>query len=78
MNADASVYFLVNYLFNLYNSTTGCTIPESIVYDIYRRTGGHKGLVCLCGKAIDEYLQPYSKNLTYENWIQFAIETLPR
>lgn len=60
----------VHQLFSQYSTT----IDSRIVDDIYERTAGHPGLVCLCGKVIDE--KEHSLAEHYDLWLQYAIKHL--
>ena len=40
------------------------------------QTGGHAGLVCFCGKRIQEDLLNYKTMLTYKEWIKYASDKL--
>lgn len=62
----------VHQLFSQYSTT----IDRKIVDDIYERTAGHPGLVCLCGKIIDEKQNMLSEN--YDLWLQYATTKLEK
>ncbi|CAG8513272.1 10522_t:CDS:2 [Paraglomus brasilianum] len=56
-------------------------IDPAIIEDIYTRTNGHAGLVCLCGKAI--YIDLIRKlderrQLDFLTWLNFAIISLQK
>src|SRR5690606_10991617 len=43
-------------LFKQFTDEIGAILEEGIVEDIFRRTVGHPGLTCFCGKQIHERL----------------------
>ncbi|CAG8466519.1 5498_t:CDS:2 [Ambispora leptoticha] len=55
------------------------TIDPAIVEDIYTRTNGHVGLVCLCGKEIHVYLirkLDGRRRLDFLTWLDYTINSL--
>ncbi|EGG15992.1 hypothetical protein DFA_09664 [Cavenderia fasciculata] len=57
----------VEHLFYMYQQNSLTTVEHGVVEDIYTRTEGHPGLVCLFGQLIDNNL-PVGNTLTYEQW----------
>jgi len=53
-------------------------IENTVIEDIYKRTGGHAGHTCLCGKEIHETLLRNTNTLKYDDWLPFAIQTIPK
>jgi hypothetical protein len=43
-----------------------------IIEDVFTRTGGHAGLVCLCGKAMDELFLRNKSDVQFDDWIRYA------
>ncbi len=62
----------VHQLFSQYSTA----IDSRIVDDIYERTAGHPGLVCLCGKIIDEKQHVFVER--YDSWLQYATKSLEK
>ncbi|CAI2200524.1 7512_t:CDS:2, partial [Funneliformis geosporum] len=65
----------VQILFKEFADEERIIIDQEIVKDIYKRTNGHAGLVCLCGKAISLYLMKYldeSLTLDISTWLKFT------
>lgn len=65
----------VNEMFGDYLGCRGFQIDAEVINDIYERTGGHAGLVNLCGKAIDEEIRPKAiskslSKLTLPAWLE--------
>ncbi|CAG8517732.1 10350_t:CDS:2 [Paraglomus occultum] len=57
------------------------TIDPAIIEDIYTRTNGHAGLVCLCGKAIYVHLLrklDERRRLDSLTWLNFTINSLQK
>ena len=51
---------------------------QRIAEDIYERTSGHAGLVCFCGKQIQQQIERGEIEFTtYDRWIEFAAKELP-
>mmetsp|Transcript_19795 Transcript_19795/g.27633 ORF Transcript_19795/g.27633 Transcript_19795/m.27633 type:complete len:670 (-) Transcript_19795:96-2105(-) len=63
-------------LFKQYQSEEAVELENEIIKDICQRTGGHSGLVCFCGKQIQEELMGNKVKLTYSEWIPFAVRDL--
>ncbi|EGG19764.1 hypothetical protein DFA_06864 [Cavenderia fasciculata] len=57
----------VESLFQMYQQNSLTIVEHEVIEDIYTRTEGHPGLVCLFGELIDNNL-PVGKTLTYEQW----------
>ncbi|RUO95572.1 hypothetical protein BC936DRAFT_143721, partial [Jimgerdemannia flammicorona] len=70
----------VEDLFGQFCSARRIDLDPRIIEDIYSRTNGcvkHAGLVCLCGRAIDEDLKGYSgASISFESWQSFAVTKL--
>ena len=62
------------HLFLEYANEYNCQISDLVVQDIWKRTGGHAGQICLCGKVIHETIK---NKLDFKEWIQFAVKHLP-
>lgn len=65
-------------LFQEFSENAGITLESGIVEDIFSRTSGHPGLVCFCGKKIQEELLLDTNLLTLQQWREFALFSLPR
>ncbi|RUO95606.1 hypothetical protein BC936DRAFT_143632, partial [Jimgerdemannia flammicorona] len=64
-------------LFKEFCDARKVALDPRIIDDIYSRTSGHAGLVCLCGRAIDEDLIGYSDaSIGIESWQSFAVTQL--
>ncbi|KAF9161413.1 hypothetical protein BGX21_011008 [Mortierella sp. AD011] len=67
-------------LFNEYAADEEITIDDGIVRDIFWKSNGHPGMICLCGKAIHDNLRSKvnesTKNLDYRAWQDFSIDYL--
>ena len=61
----------VQKMFDIYSECRGYSVEVDVIKDIYERTGGHAGLVNLCGKAIDEEIRRFSdkEKLTLQTWL---------
>jgi hypothetical protein len=63
----------VQGIFSAYMRCREYTVADDVVHDIYERTGGHAGLVNLCGKAIDEEIRTRpgtdGNSLTLPTWL---------
>jgi hypothetical protein len=66
----------VTCLFREFEDECGLKLDARIIDDVFTRTGGHSGLVCLCGKAMDEVLLKDKAEITYETWIRYATFSL--
>ncbi|RIA91896.1 hypothetical protein C1645_875149 [Glomus cerebriforme] len=65
----------VQILFKEFADEERIIIDQEIVKDIYIRTNGHAGLVCLCGKVISLHLmKKIDKSLTLDisTWLDFT------
>jgi hypothetical protein len=60
-------------LFQQFEKERGIKLDSRIIEDIFTRTGGHAGLICLCGKAIDDILKIKNQSIRFEDWIEYAI-----
>ncbi|CAH1768713.1 12242_t:CDS:2, partial [Entrophospora sp. SA101] len=66
-------------LYQDYSSSININIDASIISDIYNKTNGHVGLVCLCGHAIDEDLIcniGQNNILDLDSWIVYCSNEL--
>ncbi len=64
-------------IFKEYSEEYQVQLPDSVIEDIFTRTGGHAGHTCLCGKEIHETLLRGRSKLDFKDWLQFAIQFLP-
>ncbi|KAG0011910.1 hypothetical protein BGZ80_000336 [Entomortierella chlamydospora] len=78
-----SLYFTqeqTQRLFNEYAADKEITIDDDIVRDIFWKSNGHPGMICLCGQAIHDNLRSKvnesTKNLDYRTWQDFSIDYL--
>ncbi|CAI2195461.1 5561_t:CDS:2, partial [Funneliformis geosporum] len=74
-------YFIleqVESLFNQFAEDLKISIDKEIIEDIYTLTNGHAGLVCLCGRAIENNLikSIEESNLKYNIWKRFSVTSL--
>lgn len=65
-------------LFREYCNEYGYQIADSVIEDIFMRTGGHAGQTSLCGKMIHEILLKQRKTLKLEDWLIFTVQCLPQ
>jgi hypothetical protein len=63
-------------LFDQVKEDYGKIFDDRIPIDIFERTSGHRGLICLCGKHLLEILMKGRSFVTYEEWIRYASELL--
>lgn len=61
-------------LFQQFIKERGRAVPNEVVWDVHQRTSGHPGLVCLCGRALDQKVA----EISYSSWLKYATFTLPR
>ncbi|KAF9413040.1 hypothetical protein BGZ76_005106 [Entomortierella beljakovae] len=65
-------------LFHDYADTEKISLDDDIVRDIFLKSNGHPGMVCLCGEAIAENLRSKvnlkTKNLDYQTWYDFSTD----
>ncbi|PKK63973.1 hypothetical protein RhiirC2_788143 [Rhizophagus irregularis] len=61
---------LMESLYKDYEDDDKLTIVPEVIKDIYERTNGHAGLVCLCGKAIKNNLE---KKLDERRCLDFTL-----
>ncbi|RPB01778.1 hypothetical protein L873DRAFT_1842228 [Choiromyces venosus 120613-1] len=70
----------VHHLFKEYAWDMQIAIDPDIVDDIFSRSNGHPGLICLCGHTIEENLKmkvdPGTRSLTFDAWHDFQTEML--
>ncbi|UZO08238.1 uncharacterized protein OCT59_028496 [Rhizophagus irregularis] len=70
----------VQFLYNEFANDFNFIIDPEIIEDIYRRTSGHAGLVCLCGRSIQNNLikdiNDEDKKLNFSIWSKFALSLL--
>lgn len=63
-------------LFGEYCREYSVKIDDTVIVDIFDRTGGHPGQVCLCGKEIEEIMR-HQNYLRIDIWLPFAVYKLP-
>eukprot|EP00743_Colponemidia_sp_Colp-15_P010045 GILK01011026.1.p1 GENE.GILK01011026.1~~GILK01011026.1.p1 ORF type:complete len:655 (-),score=52.53 GILK01011026.1:12-1976(-) len=63
-------------LFRQWETQRGVKLPPAISHDVYQRTCGHLGLICLCGRLLDELHDRLEGSLTYDQWMVFVQEEL--
>ncbi|CAB4395088.1 unnamed protein product [Rhizophagus irregularis] len=69
----------VESLYKAYENDAKLTIAPEVIKDIYERTNGHAGLVCLCGKAISYSLEKKldeGRSLDFKLWSKFLVSPL--
>ncbi|PKK55553.1 hypothetical protein RhiirC2_832089, partial [Rhizophagus irregularis] len=69
----------VELLYKAYGKDAKLTIAPEVIKDIYERTNGHAGLVCLCGKAISYSLVKKldeGRSLDFKLWSKFLVSSL--
>ncbi|RGB38482.1 hypothetical protein C1646_665357 [Rhizophagus diaphanus] len=69
----------VESLYKAYGNDAKLTIAPEVIKDIYERTNGHAGLVCLCGKAINYSLEKKldeGRSLDFKLWSKFLVSPL--
>ncbi|CAG8719209.1 14047_t:CDS:2, partial [Rhizophagus irregularis] len=69
----------VESLYKAYGKDAKLTIAPEVIKDIYERTNGHAGLVCLCGKAISYSLVKKldeGRSLDFKLWSKFLVSSL--
>ncbi|CAG8435155.1 4593_t:CDS:2 [Funneliformis mosseae] len=69
----------VTHLYQNYSSSRKINIDTSIISDIYNKTNGYAGFVCLCGRAIDEDLIcgiDETRSLHLDSWIIYCSNEL--
>ncbi|POG59774.1 hypothetical protein GLOIN_2v1818019 [Rhizophagus irregularis DAOM 181602=DAOM 197198] len=69
----------VRTLFAEYEDENKMKIEDEIIEDIYTQTNGHAGLVCLCGRAIEDNLISKIKGdriLSHGVWVRFKLISL--
>ncbi|CAG8685961.1 15691_t:CDS:2 [Rhizophagus irregularis] len=75
-----SIVAIVQFLYNEFANDFNFIIDPEIIEDIYRRTSGHAGLVCLCGRSIQNNLikdiNDEDKKLNFSIWSKFALSLL--
>lgn len=61
----------VEQMFKDYANCKNFQVDPQVIKDVYERTGGHAGLVNLCGKAIDETIRPEMEveKLALKEWL---------
>ncbi|CAB4436612.1 unnamed protein product [Rhizophagus irregularis] len=75
---DFQKYF-VRTLFAGYEEENKMKIEDEVIEDIYTQTNGHAGLVCLCGRAIEDNLISKIKGdriLNHGVWVRFKLISL--
>ncbi|CAB5373336.1 unnamed protein product [Rhizophagus irregularis] len=75
---DFQKYF-VRTLFAGYEEENKMKIEDEVIEDIYTQTNGHAGLVCLCGRAIEDNLISKIKGdriLSHGVWVRFKLISL--
>ncbi|KAF8347795.1 hypothetical protein F5887DRAFT_1072145 [Amanita rubescens] len=78
-----SPYFTIDEtrkLFREFAEDLGVSIDDAIVEDVWAKSNGHPGMVCLCGRIIDNNMQtllcPQSWTISYYRWQRFPAEQL--
>ncbi|PKY41195.1 hypothetical protein RhiirA4_441148 [Rhizophagus irregularis] len=69
----------VRTLFAGYEEENKMKIEDEVIEDIYTQTNGHAGLVCLCGRAIEDNLISKIKGdriLNHGVWVRFKLISL--
>ncbi|PKC68839.1 hypothetical protein RhiirA1_440353 [Rhizophagus irregularis] len=69
----------VRTLFAGYEEENKMKIEDEVIEDIYTQTNGHAGLVCLCGRAIEDNLISKIKGdriLSHGVWVRFKLISL--
>ncbi|PKC55716.1 hypothetical protein RhiirA1_502660 [Rhizophagus irregularis] len=69
----------VKTLYKAFGDEYNFTIDPEIIKDIYTRTSGHAGLVCLCGRSIfDNLIKKIGKDnkLSFINWTKFVTNSI--
>lgn len=64
-------------LFQQYQKNSSIKLEDGIVNDIYKRTSGHPGLTCFCGKKISETLALGKATVSLAEWMEYAVFKLP-
>ncbi|PKY52660.1 hypothetical protein RhiirA4_425443 [Rhizophagus irregularis] len=64
----------------LYLKSKKVITPFNIIEDIYNQTTGHAGLVCLCGRSIQNNLveEIVDDKLSFSSWLKFALKPLQK
>ncbi|GBC02839.1 hypothetical protein RclHR1_04850007 [Rhizophagus clarus] len=68
----------VQKLFNEFGDNNKMNFEQKVIEDIFEQTNGHPGLVCLCGRAIEDNLLRKLKKrfLSYEIWECYKVSFL--
>jgi hypothetical protein len=65
-------------LFEDFQRLSGMVLAPGIVDMIYNVTSGHQGMVCFCGKVIQEKLLLEKTFLSLKEWIDYEMFRLPQ
>ncbi|RHZ75162.1 hypothetical protein Glove_217g51 [Diversispora epigaea] len=68
----------VKLLFDEFATDRNIKIDSEVVKDIYVQSNGHPGLICFCGRSIDDYLigKIQNQHLDSAIWQSFSVESL--
>lgn len=59
-------------LFEEYRKEKDIELDMNIASYIYHHTNGHAGLVCFCGKQLDEFLLKGHSQISLHEWVEFS------
>jgi hypothetical protein len=68
----------VGALFREFEESCGVVLEEGVVDSIFAITLGHPGMVCFCGKMIQEQLLKESSSLSLKAWDTYEALDLRR
>jgi len=78
-----SPYFTVDEtrkLFLEFAGDIGFSIDDAVIEDVWAKSNGHPGMVCLCGRTIyrnvQDLVDPQSRTISYYRWQRFPAEQL--
>ncbi|PKC62254.1 hypothetical protein RhiirA1_465407 [Rhizophagus irregularis] len=69
-----------SYIYNEFVNEFDFTIDLKIIEDIYNQTTRHAGLICLCGRSIQNNLveEIVDDKLSFSSWLKFALKLLQK
>eukprot|EP00742_Colponemidia_sp_Colp-10_P006789 GILJ01007276.1.p1 GENE.GILJ01007276.1~~GILJ01007276.1.p1 ORF type:complete len:623 (+),score=62.08 GILJ01007276.1:478-2346(+) len=71
-------YAQMRILFQQWEREREFRLPTDISLDVFQRTKGHLGLICLCGSQLDALLIKNRRHLDYDMWMKFVAHELTR
>lgn len=72
----------VSEVFRQFAQESQIVIEDAVVEDIWEKSSGHPGMVCLCGRSIWDDIEDLTdtdgKTVTYPKWQQYSVSSLTR